>query len=225
MQTLNFFRIWRSILSGFLFLIWETQIGTPAFIRDADGTTSAYKGPAWGGVGQRAWYGDAAAVTVVLTARFALPCGFAHSLGPYAEHWTGRQTNWTDPCRAQPDGSGLRRPSPGPGYSGGLSQPGARRASRRRRRSAGRDWPDVRAAPFGHARAPSRARVCSVHCAPVPARAGSRRAQRASGARAVGGGPGERRAPSRPRDRRPKPASVRLSFRQSLRPAGAAQLG
>lgn len=163
------------------------------------------------------------------TARFALPCGFAHSLGPYAEHWTGRQTNWTDPCSAQPDGSGLRRPSPGPGYSGGLSQPGARRASRRRRRSAGGDWPDVRAAPFGHARAPSRApsraRVCSGHCAPVPARAGSRRAQRVSGARAVGGGPGERRAPSRPRDRRPRPASVRLSFRQSLRPAGAAQLG
>uniref|UniRef100_A0A8C0DV58 Adenine nucleotide translocase lysine methyltransferase n=1 Tax=Balaenoptera musculus TaxID=9771 RepID=A0A8C0DV58_BALMU len=96
------------------------------------------------------------------TARFALPCGFAHSLGPYAERWTGRQTNWTDPCTPQPDGSGLRRPNPGPGYSGGLSQPGARRASRRRRRSAGRDWPDVRTAPFGHARAPSCARTRSL---------------------------------------------------------------
>ena len=96
------------------------------------------------------------------TVRFALPCGFAHSLGPYAERWTGRQTNWTDPCTPQPNGSGLRRPNPGPGYSGGLSQPGARRASRRRRRSAGRDWPDVRTAPFGHARAPSCARTRSL---------------------------------------------------------------
>lgn len=71
------------------------------------------------------------------------------------------------------------------------------------------------------ARAPS-AHACCLRRARVPRRAGSGPAPRAGP-----WGPDrwrrrEWRAPSRPRDWRPRPASVRLSFRKSARPAGPA---
>lgn len=68
------------------------------------------------------------------------------------------------------------------------------------------------------ARAPS-AHACSLRRARVPRRAGSRPAPRAGAS-----GPGrwrrrrEWRAPSSPRDWRPRPPFVRLSFRESARP-------
>ena len=110
---------------------------------------------------------------------------------------------------------------PGGLRGGGAAAPGATGQTCAQPRSG------THALPPAHARAPSRARACSVHRAQVSARAGSRPARLAgaSAARAVSGGPSERRAPSRPRDRRPRPAFVRLSFRQSLRLAGAARGG
>lgn len=138
-----------------------------------------------------------------------------HSLGPQAERRDEQANTREPPYTPSPTedvptrGRGTREDWLS-AVPGGLRGVGARAPGANGRTSA---------------RAPS-AHACSLRRARVPRRAGSGPAPRAGPS-----GPGrwrrrrEWRAPSRPRDWRPRSASVRLSFRESARPAGATHRG
>lgn len=113
--------------------------GHPSMSQGQGWNQECAEGPGSGGVGQRTGSRAAAPVTVILRQR-PLPYHVGSTLIRPPGWAPGRATEQTGASLySQPD---RRRPNPGPGDSGRLAQRGARRASRSRHQSSGRDWPD-----------------------------------------------------------------------------------
>lgn len=181
----------------------RAQTVTPACLTGEDGTRSAQKAQA-----REVWdsAGGAERPRLLLSGswRTALSCGFHTHQAPRLGAGTSNRTNGGLPI-SQPDRA---IPTRGRGTQGRLAQHGAGGTARM---SA-----ELRARLAGRVRALLRARVLPAPGSGPAARAGSGPARgQAPWARTVGGGVSG--ALRQARDWRPRPASVRLSFRGSPR--------